>query len=168
SFCRAGRDGGSKFSRTSFSRTSCPVSCAASFRMTRTSSSIDRPWRAARSRKSFFSLSSSCRTVRLAMAGSAMKSETSTVLIALQSVQSPDMKGDPKQQRGDHPERRYGPTAAAAFGFLHLGERLRRQHQAVAGDLVELIEQAGAAREQPRRTADETADFGDALCGAFQ
>ena len=38
-------------------------SSAACRRMTRTSSSMDRPWRAARSRNSFFSFSSSCRTV---------------------------------------------------------------------------------------------------------
>src|SRR5580658_1790346 len=160
-FCRAGCDGGSTSSRM-------PVCSAASRRMTRTSSSIDRPWPAARRRMSFFSLSSSCRTVRLPMAGSVDITITSTALIALQSMLSQDPESDPKQQRGDDPQRRHGPAAAAAFGFVDLGQRLRRQYQTVARDLVELIEHAGATREQPRRAADETADFGHALRRAFE
>ena len=48
------------------SRISRPASSAAARKMTRTSSSIERPCRAARSRSSVFSFSSSWRTVRLA------------------------------------------------------------------------------------------------------
>ena len=44
-----------------------PASSAASRRMTRTSSSMERPCRAARRRSRVFSFSSSCRTVRLAI-----------------------------------------------------------------------------------------------------
>ena len=49
-----------------------PVSSAAARKMVRTSSSTERPLRAARNRSSFFNRSSSCRTVREAMAKSAM------------------------------------------------------------------------------------------------
>src|SRR5580692_12670378 len=149
-FCRAGCDGGSKFSRMSW-----PVCSAASRKMTRTSSSIERLWRAARRRKSFFSLSSSCRTVRLAIGTSSGLSEVSTALIALQSMQSQELDGDPKQQRRDRPQRRQSPAEAAAFGFVELGDGLRRQQQAVARHGVELIENAGAAGQQLRYVGDE-------------
>src|ERR1700685_1351668 len=161
--CRTGRDGGSKSSRISW-----PVCAAASRKMTRTSSSIDRPWRAARRRSSFLSLSSSWRTVRLAIGTSSGLSEATTVMIALQSLPSQDLESDPKQQRRDRPKRRQSPAEATGFGFVELSDSLRRQHQAIARHGVELIEHASAAGQEARGIADEAADFGHALCRAFK
>src|SRR5580658_11207698 len=102
------------------------------------------------------------------MASSIMISKLSMAMIALQSMQSQDLDGDPKQQRRDRPQRRQSPAEAAAFGLVELGDGLRRQQQAVARHRVELIEYAGAAGQQPRRAGNETAQLGDALRGTFQ
>src|ERR1700689_3143582 len=102
------------------------------------------------------------------MGSSITISKASMAMIALQSLPSQDLEGDPKQQRRDRPQRRQSPAEAAAFGLVELGDGLRRQQQAVARHRVELIEYAGAAGQQPGGVADETAQFGDALRGIFQ
>src|SRR5579862_2823273 len=91
-----------------------------------------------------------------------------TMLIALQSTQSLAPKDEPCQQRRDDPKRRDGPAAAACLGLVDFGNGLRRQHQTVARDFVELIEQTGAARKQPRRVADKTSDLGDTCRRIFE
>ena len=48
-----------------------------------------------------------------------------------------------------------------------LRNSLRRQHQAVAGDGVELFRQHSAAREQLWHIAEDAPDFDRALCGVF-
>src|SRR5271163_884954 len=90
------------------------------------------------------------------------------LLIAVQSLQSQEPEGDPDQERDDHPQRHERPAAAAVLGLVDLGDGLWRQYEAVAGDLVELVENARAAGEEPRHIADKTPDLGDAGGGIFE
>src|SRR5262249_29399708 len=71
----------------------------------------------------------------------------------------------PPQQQSDRPHRGRGPAVAPRLRAADIGDRLWRQHQAVAGDGVELLRQHGAAREQFRRTAEEAADLDRAFRG---
>ncbi len=138
-------------------------------RMTRTSSSIERPCRAARRRSSYFSLSSSCRTVRLAIGASSNTAiyqdddciAINAIIAILKAIQS--------NSDGDDPERSDGPPREARFGLVDLGEGPRRQQQqAVAGDLVELFEHARAARQQAGHLAEKAADVARTLRGVFE
>jgi len=53
-------------------------------------------------------------------------------------------------------------TVAAGLALADLGDGLRRQHQTIAGHLIELIEHADAARQQARHIAHEAPDLGRA------
>ncbi len=59
----------------------------------------------------------------------------------------------PGEQRRDHPQGRRGPAAAPCLGAPDRGHRLGRQHQAVAGDGVELLGQDGGAPHERRQAA---------------
>src|SRR6516164_504446 len=71
----------------------------------------------------------------------------------------------PRQQQRDRPQRRRGPAVAPPVRAADVGDGLRRQHQAVAGDGVDLLRQHGAARQQLRRAAEEAADLDRAFGG---
>src|SRR5437660_8789067 len=91
--------------------------CDASRRITRTSSSTERPLRAARSRSSALMASSSLRMVRLAMARVQMRQQRYHNMIALQSDRKPPhRKQDGNEGDGDDPQRDGAPAVLAPFG----------------------------------------------------
>ena len=55
----------------------------------------------------------------------------------------------PRQQQRDRPQRRRGPAVAPRLGAADLRDRLRRQHQAIAGDGIELLRQPRRADRSP-------------------
>src|SRR5215467_8846905 len=73
----------------------------------------------------------------------------------------------PPQQQRDRPQRRRGPAVAPRLGAADVGDGLRRQHEAVAGNGVDLFRQHGAARQQLRRAAEKTADLDRAFGGVL-
>src|SRR5579864_3590132 len=95
----------------------------ASRRITRTSSSTERPLRAARSRNASLTASSSFRMVRLAMAAFVSRDldcNDINIVIAVQS-QLPNGEQDTDEGERDDPERQRPPTALATLGSSHRG-----------------------------------------------
>ena len=76
---------------------------------------------------------------------------------------SDDQPHDPQQQRRYHPQRDRGPSIAARLRGADGRDGFRRQYQAIARDVVDLIEQRAGARQQAWNLAEETTDF----TGAF-
>src|SRR5689334_12257238 len=85
-------------------------------------------------------------------------------MIALKSMQSMEhQKPDhPGQQGRDQPQRHRNPAVSPRLGLADGGDRLRCEHQAVAGDGVELLDQHRAARHQAGHAGEEV---GGALRG---
>src|SRR5436305_15180069 len=94
-------------------------------------------------------------------------------MIAMQSMQSQSRfrhasaQQDDYQQYDDRPQRGGDPAVAPRLGAADLRHRLWRQDEAVAGDDVELLDQGGAAGEEPRHLADEAADLDRAFGGVL-
>src|ERR1700730_16828367 len=104
----------------------------ASRRITRTSSSTERPLRAARSRNSSRMASSSFRIVRLAIGSRDLSDGNASIrLIALQS-QLADGDQYRDESPGDDPERQRAPAALASLGARHLEKSRRGQRRTLA------------------------------------
>src|SRR6516225_6234767 len=108
--------------------------CEASRRITLTSSSTERPLRAARSRSASRIASSSFRIVRLAIGP-----PPSNGMIAMLSKLT-DGKQNPDEGERDDPEGNRPPTALAALGPPHRRNGLRRERQALPRHGFELLE----------------------------
>src|SRR5438270_12873614 len=101
--------------------------CDACRKITRTSSSTERPLRAARSRSSALMASSSLRMVRLAMVRIQICQQCYHNMIALQSNREPPhRKQDGNEGDGDDPQRDGAPAVLAPFGAAERRDRLRR------------------------------------------
>src|SRR6185369_17625600 len=127
--------------------------CAASRRMTRTSSSTERPLRAARSRNSSRMASSSRLMVRLAMGfGPPERQCASNASIRLTALQSelPDRPENPDKGGGDDPDRQGPPAVLAGLGPAEGGNRLRRQGDALAHHLFHVLEHGHRPAGQDR------------------
>src|SRR5580693_3182725 len=74
----------------------------------------------------------------------------------------------PGQESRNHPEHPNDPGVAACFRLVDLVDGPLRQHEALAGNFVELIEHTGAAGQQARHAAKKTAELCSALGRAFQ
>src|SRR4029077_3754246 len=105
--------------------------CEASRRITLTSSSTERPLRAAPSRSASRIASSSFRIVRLAILTGSVQIDSNAIinLIALQSKLA-DGEQDPNEGQRDNPEGNRPPTALAAFGPPHRRDGVGRERQA--------------------------------------
>ena len=70
---------------------------------------------------------------------------------------------DPGEQSRYDPQRDRSPSIAAPFGRADCRYSLRRQHQPIARDVVDLIEQRTGTRQQARKLTEETADLAGSL-----
>ena len=59
----------------------------------------------------------------------------------IRTFTSDDQPNDPQQQSRYHPKRDRGPSIAARFRVADGRDGFRRQHQAIARDVIDLIEQ---------------------------
>src|SRR3954451_12631086 len=115
-FCAPERAGGGRAGLGDGVAANPGRSCDASRRITRTSSSTERPFRAARSRSSALMASSSLRMVRLAIRGTTAGSDSTIMLALLSDCKPAYCKQDADKGDGDDPQRDGAPAVLAAFG----------------------------------------------------
>src|SRR5215471_5943200 len=70
---------------------------------------------------------------------------------------------DPGEQYRYDPQRDRSPSIAARFGRADCHYSLWRQHEPIARDVVDLIEQRAGTRQQARQLTEETADLAGSL-----
>src|SRR5215470_12559220 len=82
---------------------------------------------------------------------------------AIMQPRSNQHPGNPGEQYRYDPQRDRGPAIAARFSRADCRYSLRRQHQPIARDVIDLIEQRTSTSQQARHLTKETANLASSL-----
>src|SRR5262249_15600608 len=88
--------------------------------------------------------------------------------VSVMQPRSNEHPRDPGEQHRYDPQRDRTPSIAPRFGRADCRYSLRRQHQPIARDIVDLIEQRAGTRQQARNLTEETTDLAGSLDYVFK